>query len=35
MFGAAAVWWAYPYINAAMEDVIKTEAQRNTASPPV
>jgi uncharacterized membrane protein len=33
MFGAAAVWWAYPYINAAMDDVIKTEEQRHSVSP--
>lgn len=31
LFGAAAVWWAYPYIDEAMEDVLVNEVPRPPA----
>jgi uncharacterized membrane protein len=36
LFGAAAVWWAYPYIDEAMRDVLVSEAQRRArpSAPP-
>ncbi len=36
LFGAGAVWWAYPYIDAAMRDLLATEQQRRAlrAAPP-
>ena len=30
LFGASAVWLAYPYVDEAMADVIQTETRRNT-----
>ena len=33
LFGAASVWLAYPYIDEAMQDVVETEAQRQSAAP--
>jgi uncharacterized membrane protein len=30
LFGMAAVWWAYPYVQAAMNDVLEEEARRQT-----
>jgi uncharacterized membrane protein len=33
LFGAAAVWWAYPYIDDAMLDVIETEKRRTVSTP--
>jgi uncharacterized membrane protein len=29
LFGMAAVWWAYPYVQDAMNDVLREEAKRN------